>query len=378
MKVAIATLGRFHVLDLARELDALGVDTTFYSYVPPDRAERFGLPKARQRSVLPFVAPLVAWERYAPQWRPDLLERAMSVGLNAAVRARLAPCDVFVCMSGAYLEAAAAAKKRYGAQVWLERGSRHILSQREILKALGETRGPTDYIVARELAGYALADRIVVPASQVVESFMEKAPEIAPKLFVNPYGVDLEQFPQRPPPPADGPLTAILVGAWSRRKGVDVLVDAVRRVDGLRLLHVGGLADAPFPHDDPRFEHVDLVPQWRLKEFYARAHVFALASREEGLALVQPQALASGLPLVCTTRTGGADLKLSPGLAQRIEVTEPDDAAAFASALQRTCEALRRPVGLPPLAAADRELLSWAAYGRRYFDELKRTVEPRP
>jgi alpha-maltose-1-phosphate synthase len=369
MKVAIATLGRFHVLDLARELDRLGVDTTFYSYVPPKRGEMFGLPKTRQRSVLAFVAPLVAWQGYAPNFQPALLERAMTFGLNAAVRTRLEPCDVFVCMSGAYLEAAIAAKRRFGAQVWLERGSRHILSQREILKELGGTRGPTDFIVARELAGYELADRIVVPASQVVESFLEKAPHLAGKLFVDPYGVDLEQFPQRPAQPVDGPVTAIFVGAWSRRKGVDVLADAVRSLENVRLLHVGGLADAPFPTGDSRFEHVDSVPQWRLKEFYARAHVFALASREEGLALVQPQALASGLPLVCTTRTGGADLKLSPALAARIEVTEPNDSAAFAGALKRS---LAR--SLPPLADADRQLLSWAAYGRRYFDELKQTL----
>jgi len=296
----------------------------------------------------------------------------MAHALDRAVMARLEPCDVFIAMSGMYLEAARYAKRRFGAQVWLERGSRHILSQRDILRELG-ARQPSDFIVARELEGYDLADRIVVPSSHVVESFAEKAPELAAKLFVNPYGVDLGQFPARAAPPPAEPRKVLFVGGWSRRRGVDVLVEAVRRLDGVRLLHVGGLVDMPFP-DDARFEHVDPVPQWRLKEFYARAHVFALASREEGLALVQAQALASGLPLVCTERTGGGDLALSPGLAQRIEVTALN-VEAFAAALQRALARATGPQAFGPLPDADRALLTWSAYGRRYRDELVRATE---
>lgn len=370
MKVAIASLGRFHVLDLARELDQLGLDTLFYSYVPTKRAESFGLPARCQRGVLPLVAPLVIWQNYASKLLSALQERAMAHALNSAVKTRLAPCDVFVCMSGMYLEAADYAKSCYGAQVWLERGSRHILSQREILVAL-DARAPSDFIIERELAGYELADRIVVPARHVVESFEDKAPHLVSKLFVNPYGVDLEQFPVREIQPADDPPTVVFVGGWSRRKGVDVLVEAVLRLDGVRLIHVGSIIDMPFP-DDARFEHVDPVPQWRLKDYYARAHVFALASREEGLALVQMQALVSGLPIVCTNRTGAADLRLSRALADRVEVTPYDDVPAFARALDR---ALTRARGhkLAPfaeLAESDRDLLSWSAYGRRYYDAL--------
>jgi alpha-maltose-1-phosphate synthase len=120
-----------------------------------------------------------------------------------------------------------------------------------------------------------------------------------------------------------------------------------------------------------RSEHVDPVPQWRLKEFYARAHVFALASREEGLALVQAQALASGLPIVCTDRTGGQDLGLSPALAARISVVTPNDPAGLARALGLALGAATQQAGPAPLALDDRALLSWQAYGKRYFDELR-------
>jgi glycosyltransferase involved in cell wall biosynthesis len=45
-----------------------------------------------------------------------------------------------------------------------------------------------------------------------------------------------------------------------------------------------------------------------LHKYYAQGSVFCLASIEEGLAMVQVQAMACGLPVICTTNTGGADL----------------------------------------------------------------------
>lgn len=372
MKIAIASIGRFHVLDLARELDRNQFEVSFHSYVSKRRASKFGLPERCHRSLLPYVAPLVAWQQYAGNIMPAAHERAMAYALNTAVKSTLAPCDVFICMSGMYLEAARYAKTRYGAQVWLERGSRHILSQRDILKELGVARGPSNFIVDRELAGYELADRIVVPSSHVVESFRECGPKHLSKLFVNPYGVELAHFPPRAKPRADVPPTVLFVGGWSRRKGVDVLVDAVRTLDGVHLLHVGGLVDLPFPENDPRFVHVEPVPQWKLRDYYARAHVFALASREEGLALVQAQALASGLPLVCTDRTGGADLGLSPALADRIFVTSPDNVGAFSTALRSALEVALSPTFCPQLHRADLSLLDWLGYGQRYAEELIR------
>ena len=44
MQIAIAAAGRFHVLDLARELHALGHRVRFYSYVPRSRAGPSGFP----------------------------------------------------------------------------------------------------------------------------------------------------------------------------------------------------------------------------------------------------------------------------------------------------------------------------------------------
>jgi starch synthase len=371
LRIAIATGGRFHVLDLARELHALGHEVRFYSYVRRAHVEKFGLPVGCYVSLFPMMAPIVGWQRLQPKLLPRANERTMAWALNRALMARLAPCDVLIAMSGLILEAAQYAKQRFGAAVWLERGSRHILSQREILAGFGKAESPSDFGVARELAGYALADRIVVASRHVAESFT-RDPDAHAKLFVNPYGVDLDQFPQRNVPPPASPKTVLFVGGWTYRKGVDVLTEAIAGLEDVHLVHVGALGEIPFPAS-ARFKHYDSIPQWRLSEFYNKAHVFVIASREEGLAMVQAQALASGLPLVCTDHTGGIDLAHSPALAKRIRVVPSNNAAALRATLLDTLALASRVGGFPKLPQNDRCLLSWQGYGERYANELAKT-----
>src|SRR5262245_24081315 len=98
LRVGIATSGRFHLLDLARELDSLGIDISFYSYVPRKRAETFGLPRRCHVALLPFLIPLVAVERFFPRLFPRIVERLMSWTLDMLVVLRMRRCDVFICM----------------------------------------------------------------------------------------------------------------------------------------------------------------------------------------------------------------------------------------------------------------------------------------
>lgn len=63
IKINIFSPGRFHVCDLARELDKNGFDVKFYSFVPTKRAEKFGLPRRCSCSLLIPMAPFLALER---------------------------------------------------------------------------------------------------------------------------------------------------------------------------------------------------------------------------------------------------------------------------------------------------------------------------
>jgi starch synthase len=50
------------------------------------------------------------------------------------------------------------------------------------------------------------------------------------------------------------------------------------------------------------------IPRAELYAYYNQGLVFVLPSIEEGLALVQAQAMACGLPIIATTNTGAEDL----------------------------------------------------------------------
>jgi glycosyltransferase involved in cell wall biosynthesis len=368
LRIGIASSGRFHVLDLARELDAMGVDVRFYSYVPRKRAEKFGLPRRCHVALLPFVFPLVAMQRLLPRSFRGAMERLMCWALDATTILRLRRCDVFICMSGIYLQAARFAKWRYGAKIFLERGSRHIVSQRTILAETPQAEQVTSFTVRRELLGYTIADRIAVPSSHVLDSFAPW-PETARKLFLNPYGVDLSQFPLRRLDSIAEP-TVLFVGHWSYQKGADVLIKAMEMTSAT-LVHVGALVDVPFP-DHPRFIHYDPVPQWELERFYRIAPVFVLASRQDGLAMVLLQALASGLLVVCTDRTGGSDLARLPGFARLIRIVPTGDVGALHVALMQALEQTRDNRARPMITEAERQSLSWREYALRYHRELRK------
>ncbi len=367
LRIAILTSGRFHVCDLGRELSHLGHDVRFYSLVPPRRTKRFGLPDECNRWLLPRLLHRAAAVKLLARTRlRHRADEGFQRAIDAAGAKALEPCDVFVGMSGLCNRAAARAKQ-LGAKVWIERSSRHILSQKEILDGIAGADAVQEYSVRRELQDYAHADVISVLSQHCVDSFVERG--FPPDRIVrNPPGVNLDMFPPTPAPPPDRP-TVLMVGTWCLRKGCDVLTAAWRRLPGVRLLHVGPVQDCPLP-TDPLFEHVDPVPQFELTRFYARGHVFALPSREEGLAYVQLQALASGLRLVCTDRTGGADLAAMIPDRGAVRVVPTDDPDALAVALATSLDEAKADTGLREKLGPAKGELTWAAYARRYEANL--------
>lgn len=369
-RVAIVTTGRFHVLDLARELHALGYEVAFYSYVPRRRAAHFGLPRRSYKTLLPFSVPLLALERHGPQpWRMKL-EEFNGARLDRAVGARLSAVDVFIGMSGICVESARAARS-LGALVFIERGSRHILSQIEILEKVNASRRslPSRNIVGRELWAYEFADVITVPSRHAQQSFRERGIPDS-KLFRNPYGVDLEMFRPTQKPQGEKP-TIIFVGSWSLRKGADLLWHACRVSGDWQLLHVGEIGDLPLPQSE-RFTHVDAVSQEQLSEYYAQADVAVLPSREDGFGVVLGQALACGLPIVASDMTGGADLQELTGAGEHIQLFRSGDAATLSEAIERALKFAAQQNGVRDLLGVGREKLSWRAYGERYAAEIER------
>lgn len=375
LTVAIVTVGRFHLADLARELVKYGHEVHFYSDLPPIRLHRFNVFPTR---VITFwsVTILSLLERKLARYfglQLSALERFKNTLLDYLVSRRLARCDVLIGMSGITLAAGARAKKKYQAQFWLERTSRHILSQRQILKSVNAKIEITDHTVRREILGYELADRVNVPSGHVRDSFLEQG-FAEKKIFVNPFGVDLSMFNWIGIEPDLLP-TMIMVGIWTKRKACHVLVEAWQKLGNVKLIHVGPVDDVELPNDGTYFKHYPAVDQSTLATYYAQAHMLVLPSFEDGFGMVLSQALACGLSIIASDRTGAPDLQNLLDLKNRIVVVPAGDGSGLAAAIETHMpDAIKNRNS--PLPKEQLTALSWERFGRSYDNELQKIQPP--
>jgi glycosyltransferase involved in cell wall biosynthesis len=79
------------------------------------------------------------------------------------------------------------------------------------------------------------------------------------------------------------------------------------------------------------------LPQSELARLMARSHALALPSIEEGLALVQGQAMACGCPVIATAATGAEDL-FTNGIEGFILPQSDDPTQALTARLQQLAD----------------------------------------
>lgn len=367
MKINILSPGRFHVLDLARELDKQGHDVEFYSFVPTKRAQKYGLPKKCSQSLFLMMLPLLGLKKIFPQYY--IIKKWNILFQDWLTSIYMRKCDILIAMSGNYIISLEKAKKNHSVVI-LERGSKHILEQKKILDSIPSLMGKInipEMNIQRELKGYQLADYIAI-ASQHVKDSLIKHGINDKKLFVNPYGVDLEMF--KPIPDVKKEYDVIMVGGWSYRKGCDLIIEAIKKLQ-VKFLHVGSIVDVDFPKDK-LFTHIDSVDQKKLIHYYNKAKIFILPSREEGLAMVQMQAVSCNLPLICSKDSGGEDLTKYFGQSKAISVLKE----TTSNELAKEIDAMLKYVASQPLETVYYDMngksqLTWEAYGKRYSDFLK-------
>ena len=214
---------------------------------------------------------------------------------------------------------------------------------------------------------FARAD-VAICASSFTKHSLAAAGSKAPAHVVG-YGVDLDLFSARTIPPAAKPLTVGFVGALSQRKGARYLLaalaslpngvakliiytrasvnrDLIRGFEGVDVEIRGGLSDAALAAD---MKQCDLI---------------ALPSIAEGFGLVILEAMACGVPVLCTTSTGGADfithrqngLLIAPGGSEPI-YQELDWALTHRDELFQIGQAARK----------EAQKHSWTTYRRNFF-----------
>jgi glycosyltransferase involved in cell wall biosynthesis len=214
---------------------------------------------------------------------------------------------------------------------------------------------------------FAMADAVIC-ASSFTKHSLAAAGSHALAHVVG-YGVDLDLFSARSNAPAAKPLTVGFVGALSQRKGARYLLGALAAlpkgsvkliiytrtsvdrdlISGYEDVDVeirGGLSDAQLAAD---LKQCDLV---------------ALPSIAEGFGLVILEAMACGVPVLCTTSTGGADF-----IAHRQNglLIGPASAALIEQELAWSLTHRDELFQMGQAARREAEKHTWSEYRRKFF-----------
>ena len=190
--------------------------------------------------------------------------------------------------------------------------------------------------------------------------------------IVIPNGVDPRVFSPAPRRD-DGPPIVLFVGRFDDQKGIDVLLEAWRRMDGEAELRLAGAGWKEAEYRDlasrlglSRVVFEGHVPRGRVPALLAQARLLVLPSRYENFPLSLLEAMSCAVPVV-TTRVGGIPEMVADG--ETGLLVAPGDPEALAAAL-------RRLVGDPALARrlgdAGRRAIettySWEAVATRIVD----------
>lgn len=213
-------------------------------------------------------------------------------------------------------------------------------------------------------------------AARAAEEF---GPELAPKLSVVPFGLNLDSLPAAvPEKPPLAPLELLFIGRDWERKGGDLALAAldILTASGVaaRLTVIG--ANAPEAQAHPHVTSLGYLDKnvpadyRRMEEVFARSHLFVLPTRADCTPMVVAEANAYGIP-VLITETGGISSLMAP---ERNGVMLPPtaDGAAWAAEIRR----------LSANAVAYRELsqssfahchsrLTWKAWAADVLDLLR-------
>lgn len=316
MKVIISTVSRFWAFSLAEQLDKRGhLDKLIVGYFNPKKnAKGYGINRSK---VVKCIIPMVIG--HLPR-RVSILRRwkfeaqYISCELHDLwARMQLDPCDIFVGWSSFSLHTLRKAKA-LGAIAIVERGSCHMLTQKEILEEeyarFGVRKKVVDErVLEKELQEYGEADYIFIPSTFVRRTFLEKdIPER--KLIQIPYGVSLDHF--KPIPKEDRVFRVMHIGC-NLGKGTHYLFQAMTELnlENAELMLIGRIKE-PIKSLLRRYRGtIKLLSRLRhteLYKYYSQSSVYVLPSIEEGLALVQSEAMACGVPVICSTNTGGEDI----------------------------------------------------------------------
>jgi len=409
LKAIVATgFGKLHFHETARALAAAGVEVNFLTGWVPNKNQtalvdllgKFLGEKhlaarmaARQIGIPGVSVTPVAWVEFAGTVI-KLIQRTRMIPLDLAYgmefrlaawgsRKYLRDADVLLVRSGAGQSGAIRKARRNGLAIVTDHSIAHPAFMHRALReefarfglAAGyDSRADLWKLVLRDCAD---ADLLLVNSDFVKKTFVEQGYP-AEKVRVAYLGVREEFFDLKRDYRIEGPVRILFTGNFDIRKGVRLLLEAIRncRRSGLDLRlelmgNLGNGASCLEAGDDLFFTHTAFAPLQQVCMAFARADLFVFPTFAEGSSRSGMEAAAAGLPIITTENCG---LPLEHGKSAIYVPVNDSDALAEAISRLSSQEGLRQQIGRNAMKTVT-ENYTWVHYGQRVAEYLKEAVE---
>jgi glycosyltransferase involved in cell wall biosynthesis len=411
LKAIVATgFGKLHFHETARALAAAGVDVNFLTgWVPKDNqtalAELAGkflgekhlaARMAARRIDIPGVSVTgVAWVevvgtliKIVQRTRVIPLDLAYGLEFRLAAwgsRKYLKNADVLLVRSGAGQSGAIRTARKNGLAIVTDHSIAHPAFIHEALReefarfglpAGYDSRADLWKLVLRDCAD---ADLLLVNSDFVKKTFLGQGYP-ALKVRVAYLGVREDFFDLKHDYRIDGPVRILFTGNFDIRKGVRLLLEAIRscRRSGLdvRLELMGNLDNGAAclqAGDEVFFTHTPFAPLQQVAAAFARADLFVFPTFAEGSSRSGMEAAAAGLPIITTENCG---LPLEHEKSAIYVPVNDSDALAEAIARISADETLRNWLGRNAMKTVTQNY-TWKHYGQQVAEYLREAVEAR-
>lgn len=323
MKVAVSAGGRFHAFQLAHQLYKRKSLERFFTF-SYTKGDRIAVPENVVTNIglcgnLDYLAQKVRLGKFISLssfnvFKDNLFDRSVKKKIK-----NLGNIDIFVGWAHYALHSLPEIKKT-GAKVIVESGSSHILEQQKLLQEEYEKWGVSYQPIHNKnsekmLAEYEQADYIMTLSNFSRESFIRQG--IAPeKILKVPCGMDVDFFSQGKRQPSKK-FRVIFVGLINIRKGVHYLLQAWNKLnlpeDQTELIFVGNMSKdiKQVLKTIPVKNNVTFygsTTRAGLRDLFYDSSLFVLPSVEDGFGMVIGEAMAAGLPVICSDHTAGPEI----------------------------------------------------------------------
>jgi glycosyltransferase involved in cell wall biosynthesis len=409
VKAIIATgWGKLYFHETAEALAGAGVEVNFLTgwFPKPSQAaavdflgnllgekhlaRRLGARRSPGATVTPIAWAEIAGTAVGLVQRTKLLSQDLAYGMQFRIaawasRKYLKNADVVLVRSGAGQSGAIRTARKNGLAVVTDQSLAHPAFIHAVLRAEFERFGltvgydPKADLWKLVLRDCASADLLLVNSDFVKETFVDLGYP-AEKIRVAYLGVRETFFNLKQNYDIDGPVKILFTGNFDVRKGVRVLLEAIRLCRGegldLRLELIGNLGNGEpclQPSDSEFFTHTPFVPPTELASAFARADLFVFPTFAEGSSRSAMEAAAAGLPVITTKNCG---LPLEHGKSALYVPAGDVESLAAAISLASADHALRSSLGRSAMMMVTGNY-TWAHYGERVANVLSEAVEHR-